>query len=59
MNHNCKETYANSSNSDEKVRASFEKNKLAGFIKATLNGILDFLALGSSTKGWYEKNPMK
>ena len=40
---------------DEKIRSTFEKNKLIGFAKTVTNGTLNLFGIGNALKGWYEK----
>ncbi|MDZ4792739.1 MAG: class I SAM-dependent methyltransferase [Bacteroidota bacterium] len=40
---------------DEKIRESFESNKLMGFIKNCINVVFSLTGTGSSLKGWYIK----
>ena len=52
---NFAETYANSENTDEKVREMFERNRFTGFMKSSINWVLNLFGVGSAMKGWYEK----
>jgi 2-polyprenyl-3-methyl-5-hydroxy-6-metoxy-1,4-benzoquinol methylase len=40
---------------DEKIRETFESNRLMGFIKKCINGVFSLTSTGSSLKGWYIK----
>lgn len=55
LNKNSKEDYVGETSADEKLRIQLEKNKFSAFIKRSINGVLDGLGVGSSMKGWYEK----
>ncbi len=41
---------------DERIRASFETNRLKKFVKKTINSALNIFGVGSSLKGWYLKS---
>jgi 2-polyprenyl-3-methyl-5-hydroxy-6-metoxy-1,4-benzoquinol methylase len=52
---NSGEALISPTSTDEKIRVSLEKNKISLLIKDLLNGILNFLGIGISLKGWYIK----
>lgn len=52
------ESLISATSTDEKLRVSLEKNSAAGFFKKCVNGVLNFLGIGSAMKGWYIKVPL-
>jgi 2-polyprenyl-3-methyl-5-hydroxy-6-metoxy-1,4-benzoquinol methylase len=55
LNSKSKEKFAGEGSSDEKLRETIEKNKLAGFLKKAANGMLSLFGVGATLKGWYLK----
>jgi hypothetical protein len=50
-----KESLVSATSTDEKIRTTMDKNRMAGFLKRFTNGVLDIFSIGNSLKGWYIK----